>query len=73
MKIEELIRKLKHSKSPVSLSDFSKVAKYFGYSLDYVQGSHYVFRSWTGRKFIVPVHQNRIKAIYMKIFLKEQE
>jgi hypothetical protein len=28
---------------------------------------------YTGRKFIIPVHKHKIKAVYVRIFLKEQE
>jgi predicted RNA binding protein YcfA (HicA-like mRNA interferase family) len=73
MKIEVLIERLRDSHSPVPLSGFTRIAAHFGYSLDHVSGSHYVFRNWTGRKFVVPVHRKKIKAIYMRSFLKEQE
>jgi len=73
MDIEKLIKQLKATHSPISLSDFKKVDSYFGYMLDHVHGSHYVFRNWIGRKFIIPVHRNKIKAVYLKNFLKDQE
>ena len=72
MKRENLIGKLRESRSPVSLADFTRVAGHFGYVLDHVTGSHYVFRNWTGRKYVVPVHKRRIKAIYIRNFIKEQ-
>jgi predicted RNA binding protein YcfA (HicA-like mRNA interferase family) len=73
MDIEKLIIKLRRSRSPVSLSEFNKVAQHFGYSIDHIRGSHYVFRNWTGRKFVAPVHNNKIKAVYARIFIEEQE
>jgi predicted RNA binding protein YcfA (HicA-like mRNA interferase family) len=73
MKIEMLIERLRDSHSPVSLSDFTRIAAHLGYSLDHVAGSHYVFRNWTGKKFVVPVHRKKIKPIYVRSFLKEQE
>ena len=73
MDIDKLIIKLKRNRSPVPLSEFNKVAQHFGYSIDHIRGSHYVFRNWTGRKFIVPVHSNKIKAVYARIFIEEQE
>ncbi len=48
------------------------MAEHFGYVLDHVSGSHHVFRNWTGKKFVVPVHERRIKAIYVRVFIKEQ-
>lgn len=72
MKIENLVERLSESRSPASLADFARVAGHFGYSLDHVTGSHYVFRNWIGRKYVVPVHGGRIKAVYVRTFIKEQ-
>ncbi len=72
MKTEELIERLSASRSPVSFNDFKRVAKHFGFELDHATGSHYVFRNWSGKKFVVPVHNKRIKAVYLRLFLKEQ-
>lgn len=72
MDIDQLVKKLSRGHSPVSLKDFTKVAEHFGYVLDHVSGSHHVFRNWTGKKFVVPVHERRIKAIYVRVFIKEQ-
>ncbi|MBI5475348.1 MAG: type II toxin-antitoxin system HicA family toxin [Ignavibacteriales bacterium] len=73
MDIEKLIIKLKRSRLPISLAEFNKAAQHFGYSIDHIRGSHHVFRNWTGRKFVVPVHNNKIKAVYARIFIEEQE
>lgn len=73
MKIEKLVESFKQSRSPVSLADFVRVAKYFGYSLDHIKGSHHVFRNWTGKKVVVPVHNQKVKAFYVRNFIKEQE
>lgn len=34
--------------------------------LDHVKGSHHVFKDAQGRTFTVPVHNKRVKAIYVK-------
>jgi predicted RNA binding protein YcfA (HicA-like mRNA interferase family) len=54
------------------MGDFVKVAAHFGYALDHVSGSHHVFRNWTGKKFVVPVHNKKVKAIYVRMFIKDQ-
>ena len=72
MDIEKLIERLSQSHSPVSLNEFKKVSAYFGYDLDHITGSHYIFRNWTGRKFSIPVHNNKIKPVYVRNFIKEQ-
>jgi predicted RNA binding protein YcfA (HicA-like mRNA interferase family) len=73
MKIEDLIERLRGTQSPVSLSDFTRIVKHFGYTFDHATGSHSVFRNWSGRKFVAPVHNKRVKSVYVKLFLKEQE
>lgn len=73
MKIETLIERLKEARSPVSLSEFIRVAKHFGYSHDDTRASRDVFRNWSGRRYVVPVHSRKIKAVYMRNFIKEQE
>jgi predicted RNA binding protein YcfA (HicA-like mRNA interferase family) len=73
MKIEALIQRLRHAHSPVPLSDFEKIASHFGYMRDRVTGSHHVFRNWSGRKYVVPIHGKKVKAVYIRNFLKEQE
>lgn len=73
MNIDKLIRKVETAHSPISLGEFERVAEHFGYTLDHVNGSHHVFRNWIGRKFVVPVRNRKIKVIYGRLFLKEQE
>ena len=73
MKVETLIERVRKSHAPLSLSEFEKIARHFGFELDHVTGSHHVFRNWTGRKYVVPVHHKKVKAVYLRNFLKEQE
>lgn len=73
MNIEEKIERYKSSHSAISLNDFIKVAKYFGFVLDNISGSHHIFRNWTGKKFSIPVHNKKIKAFYARKFIKEQQ
>ncbi len=72
MDIDEEIQRLKQARAPVGLREFTRVALHFGYSLNHITGSHHVFRNWSGRKFVVPVHRNKIKALYARNFIKEQ-
>ena len=64
---------MKKSNSPISIREFIQVAGHFGFTLDHVTGSHHVFRNWTGKKYVIPVHHKKIKAIYIRKFIKEQE
>lgn len=73
MKIEKLLESLRKAHSPIPLAEFMKVAKHFGFTLDHITGSHFVFRNWTGKKYSIPVHHQKIKAVYVRNFIKEQE
>jgi len=73
MKIENLLERLRSTRSPVSIADFKRICSHFGYTLDHISGSHHVFRNWTGKKYVVPVHKGKIKAFYVRNFIKEQQ
>ena len=73
MDILILIRQLRTANSPVPLGEFKRAAEHFGFTLDHITGSHHVFRNWTGKKYVVPVHHKKIKAVYVRKFIKEQE
>ncbi|MEK7251214.1 MAG: type II toxin-antitoxin system HicA family toxin [Bacteroidota bacterium] len=73
MNIEKLIERLSKANSPTALSEFTRLAHHYGFVFDHATGSHHVFRHWTGRKYVVPVHQKRIKAVYARNFLEEQQ
>ncbi|MFH2004001.1 MAG: type II toxin-antitoxin system HicA family toxin [Bacteroidota bacterium] len=73
MEIEILITNIKRTHSPINLKDFNRIAEHFGFQLDHIKGSHFVYRNWTGKKFVIPVHNKKIKALYVRKFIKEQE
>jgi predicted RNA binding protein YcfA (HicA-like mRNA interferase family) len=73
MDIQRLIGQLAQSHSPVPVAKFERVAQHFGFVLDHVRGSHYIFRNWTGKKYVMPVHANKIKGFYIRNFIKEQQ
>ncbi len=52
---------------------FNRIAEHFGFQFDHITGNHFVYRNWTGKKFVIPVHNKKIKALYVRKFIKEQE
>jgi predicted RNA binding protein YcfA (HicA-like mRNA interferase family) len=52
--------------SPVRLAVVVKMLKAKAFYLRHVRGSHYRFENATGQVVVVPVHQNLVKASYVK-------
>jgi predicted RNA binding protein YcfA (HicA-like mRNA interferase family) len=52
--------------SPVRLAVIVQIIKAKGFYLRHVRGSHHRFENATGQVVVVPVHQNLVKASYVK-------
>jgi predicted RNA binding protein YcfA (HicA-like mRNA interferase family) len=52
--------------SPVRFAVVKKMLEARGFFLHHTSGSHFVFKSAAGRRFVVPVHQNQVKGAYVK-------
>lgn len=64
------IKKLFDSPANVSIRELQIVLEYFGYKLDRIKGSHFVFKSPKGVHKSIPVHNNKIKEYYIRDILK---
>ena len=64
-KREKLLEKLRHSPYNVSFADIRRLLEAESFFLDRVTGSHHIFRK-ADIVFVIPVHQNRVKAVYVK-------
>lgn len=64
------IQKLFDSPANVTIQELQIVLEYFGYKLDRIRGSHFVFKSKSGDVYPVPVHGNKIQKYYIKKLLK---
>ncbi|NCO76234.1 MAG: type II toxin-antitoxin system HicA family toxin [Cyanobacteria bacterium] len=64
-KKEKLIDKLKNSPNNITFSDISKLLELEGFILDRITGSHHIFEKGD-IVFVIPVHRNRVKSIYVK-------
>ena len=64
-KREKLIESLKQSPHNATFTQIRKLLEQEDFTLERITGSHHVFR----RKetiFVVPVHKNKVKAVYVK-------
>ena len=61
----KLLEKLKNSPNNATFAQVEKVLLQEGFILDRIAGSHHVFKKGSVT-FAIPVHQNKVKAVYVK-------
>jgi predicted RNA binding protein YcfA (HicA-like mRNA interferase family) len=64
-KREKLRERLKNNPNDTTSSDIRKLLEQEGFVLDRVTGSHHIFRK-DEITFVVPVHNKKVKTIYVK-------
>jgi predicted RNA binding protein YcfA (HicA-like mRNA interferase family) len=64
-KREKLRAKIKNNPNNTTFSDIRKLLEQEGFILDRITGSHHIFTK-DEITFVVPVHKNKVKAIYAK-------
>ena len=64
-KREKLLETIKRSPNNVTFTQVRKLLEQEGFSIERITGSHHVFRR-NATIFIVPVHKNRVKIVYVK-------
>jgi predicted RNA binding protein YcfA (HicA-like mRNA interferase family) len=64
-KSEKIIEKLRRSPHNATFSDIRRMLEEEGFLLDRITGSHHIFRKGS-TIFAVPVHNNRVKSVYVK-------
>jgi predicted RNA binding protein YcfA (HicA-like mRNA interferase family) len=52
--------------SDVSFSEVRRLVESHGWRLVRIRGSHHVFRMPDGRIYVVPVHRNKVKFVYVR-------
>ena len=62
---EKLLETIGSGPNNVTFSQIRKLLELSGFALDRVSGSHHVFRK-NATILPIPVHNNRVKAIYVK-------
>jgi predicted RNA binding protein YcfA (HicA-like mRNA interferase family) len=68
-KREKLIERLTNSPQNATFADIRNLLEYEGFYLDRVTGSHHIFK-YAETTFVIPVHNNRVKAIYVRKVLE---
>lgn len=64
-KREKLLESLKRSPNNATFDQIRKLLEQENFTLERITGSHHVFRKGA-TIFIVPVHKNKVKAVYVK-------
>jgi predicted RNA binding protein YcfA (HicA-like mRNA interferase family) len=68
-KREKLVDRLTNSPQNATFADIRSLLEYEGFYLDRVTGSHHIFK-YAELTFVIPVHDNRVKAIYVRKVLE---
>jgi len=61
----KLLESLKQSPNNVTFAQIRKLLEQEGFTLERITGSHHVFRK-EATIFVLPVHKNKVKAVYVK-------
>jgi predicted RNA binding protein YcfA (HicA-like mRNA interferase family) len=62
---EKLLDSVRQRPNNVTFTKLRKLLEQEGFELERVGGSHHVFRRGS-TIFVVPVHNNKVKAVYVK-------
>jgi predicted RNA binding protein YcfA (HicA-like mRNA interferase family) len=62
---KKLLESLKQSPNNVTFAQIRKILEQEGFTLERIAGSHHVFKR-DATIFVVPVHKNKVKAVYVK-------
>lgn len=64
-KREKLRERLKNNPNNATFSEIRKLLEQEGFALDRITGSHHIFTK-DDITFVIPVHNSKVKAIYVK-------
>ena len=65
MQKRKLLAHLKNNPRGATFDDIRTLLSQEGFELDRVTGSHHIFKR-SGVTFVIPVHGNRVKSVYVK-------
>jgi predicted RNA binding protein YcfA (HicA-like mRNA interferase family) len=69
MQRRKLLERLKNNPRGATFDDIRRLLSQEGFELDRVTGSHHIFKR-SGVTFVIPVHRNRVKSVYVKRVLE---
>ncbi len=64
-KENKLLEQIKRSPNNVNFGDIRQLLELKGFTLNRITGSHHIFQK-NETIFVVPVHKNRVKIVYVK-------
>ena len=67
-RIKKLKKKIEQDNpsKDISYDEIKKYLEHYGFNLERVTGSHHIFRNDNGKIIILPIHNKRIKYVYIK-------
>lgn len=65
MRTHKLLERLKNNPANVTFDDIRTLLFREGFRLERISGSHHIFKK-SGVTFVIPVHANRVKSVYVK-------
>ena len=65
MRKNKLLDRLRNNPKGAAFGDLRTLLVQEGFRLDRVTGSHHIFKR-AGVTFVIPVHANRVKSVYVK-------
>jgi predicted RNA binding protein YcfA (HicA-like mRNA interferase family) len=65
MRKRKLLDRLTNNPNGATFDDVRTLLSHEGFQLDRVTGSHHIFKK-SGVIFVIPVHANRVKSVYVK-------
>jgi len=66
MGIKKNIKKLINEPTEMSIHEIKNILEFFGYKLDRIKGSHYMFAKENCDTIILPVHNQKNDRTYLK-------
>lgn len=68
---EKRFLKLLENPKEATLSEIVIVLRDFGYELERIKGSHFIFKGVKGDIIILPAHNNKVKKYYIKTIIQK--
>lgn len=65
MRTRKLLERLKNNPTGITFDQIRTLLLREGFRLDRITGSHHIFKR-SGVTFVIPVHANRVKSVYVK-------
>ncbi len=68
--LEKLIEKICTARADVRFDDLQKILSHYGYVHVRHKGSHFYFQKPSAPSLTIPVHNGKVKVVYVKEIIK---